>query len=232
MALINNRELDFDCVGHMIKKINVAGLQLDNYSVHEAMMELERHVDSGQFYTIEEVTMDMLLAAGNDDAVRAVLSSLDQTVIAENGILDAAGIKNVGRKREIENRAFFFELLKRLERNHRSIFVLGETEAVVTALRDFVEQEFPRITFAGAEAMENCPGTADAMINEINAATPYAILSVLPSPAQEYFLNEHKEKLFVRLWYGIGGEPSMKRRFRLIRFLKDKIRVHQLLHFS
>lgn len=216
----------------MIKKINVAGLQLDNYSVHEAMMELERHVDSGQFYTIEEITMDMLLASGSDDTVKSVLSSIDQTVIAEKGILDAAEIKNAGRRREIENHAFFFELLKRLERNHRSIFVLGETEDAVASMRGLIEQEFPRITFAGAEAMENCPGTADTIINEINAATPYAILSVLPSPQQEYFLYEHKEKLFVRLWYGIGDESAMRRRFRFIRFLKDKIRVHQLITHS
>lgn len=216
----------------MIKKISVAGLQLDNYSVHESMMELEKHVNDTPLYMMEEVTMDMLLMAAVDDTIKVVLSSINQTVIAENGILDAAEIKNAGRRREIENHSCFYELLKRLERNHKSVFVLGMTEKAVASMKEYIEQEFPRIIFAGVEAMEHCPGTADAIINEINAATPHTIISVFASPEQEYFLYEHKDKLSAKIWYGVGEEIIARRKVHFIRLLRDKIRVRQLISHS
>lgn len=32
------------------------------------------------------------------------------------------------------------------------------------------------------------------------------ILSVIPTPEQEYFLKEHKEKLNAKIWYGLGAD--------------------------
>ena len=50
----------------MIKRINIAGIELDNYTVREMLMKIERHFDENSFTTIEEINMDTLKLAKSD----------------------------------------------------------------------------------------------------------------------------------------------------------------------
>ena len=73
----------------MIRTIDVAGIRLDNYTVREAIMNLERDMSDHGFHTIEEVNTELLMLAGNDEAVRVALMTMEHTVISETGILEA-----------------------------------------------------------------------------------------------------------------------------------------------
>ena len=115
----------------MIKKIDIAGLQLDNYTVREMIMKIDRCMSERNFTTIEEINMDTLHMAASDEDVKEAIGVLDYTVIADTGILSAASAETMQRKHEIEDHDFFYELFKRLERNHKNIFILGESESTV-----------------------------------------------------------------------------------------------------
>ena len=51
----------------MIKKIDIAGLQLDNYTVREMIMRVDRRISEKILTTIEEVNMDTLALAESDE---------------------------------------------------------------------------------------------------------------------------------------------------------------------
>ena len=74
----------------MIKKIDIAGLQLDNYTVREMLMRVDRRISEKILTTIEEVNMDTLTLAESDEEVKQSLEACDYTVIADEGILRAA----------------------------------------------------------------------------------------------------------------------------------------------
>lgn len=156
-------------------------------------------------------------------------------MIAENGILEAVGAGSYQHRHEIEHHDFFFELMKRVERNHQTVFVIGDTTEHVEKTCAFLSEHFGKCEILEAEAFENCQGGTDAMVNEINALTPDMILSVLPSPDQEHFLMENCEKLSAGLWYGIGSWDFTKRRQGLLGNIRNLIRTHklerQLIHY-
>lgn len=54
----------------MIKKIDIAGLQLDNYTVREMIMRVDRRISEKILTTIEEVNMDTLALAESDEEVK------------------------------------------------------------------------------------------------------------------------------------------------------------------
>lgn len=207
----------------MIKKINIAGIQLDNYSVRESIMDVEHSVETPALYTVLEVTMNTLLHAQTDEKITEVLESVSQTVIAESGILDAADWGSSQRKREIETHAFFFELLKRLERNHKRLFILGNTVEETDRIYDMILDEFPRTEVVGLADLESCMGEEDAIVNEINASDLDVLLSVLPTPKQEYFWLEQKDKISANLWYGMDIEKLEPKRHRFYRWVKKNI---------
>ena len=188
----------------MIKKIDIMGIGLDNYTVRESMRQVENYLSNDVLNTIENISMQMLIASETDPVVHNVISELDLSVIGEKEILKAADADSMQRVQETEQNDFSYEFYRRIERNKRSIFVLGQTEEDVQKVKAELQEAFPKLILAGEYALENCVGNLDAVINEMNATTPDVIVSILPSPLQEHFFAEHKDKMSATIWFGMG----------------------------
>lgn len=185
----------------MIKKIDIAGLQLDNYTVREMIMRVDRRISEKILTTIEEVNMDTLALAESDEEVKQSLEACDYTVIADEGILRAVSADTLQRRHEIEDHDFFYELFKRLERNDKKIFVIAESQKAVDEAEEFLLGLFDRVRISGKGVLDDSPGCSENLVNEINIVSPDVIASFLPSPAQEKFLLHNREKLLMNLWY-------------------------------
>ena len=190
----------------MIKEINVAGIKLDNYSVRESMMMLEKALSTGMFTIVEEVNMKTLLLAQENEVVKEAIESVDMAVIADADILKAVEEPSLQRRAETEENAFFFQLMKRLDRNKKSVFLLGQTEEEIKIAEEYINDEFSHILIVGKQALENCSGATEGIVNNINMVVPDVIISVLPTPIQEEFLVEYKDMISTNLWYGIGQD--------------------------
>lgn len=179
-------------------------MALDNDTVAEAMVRVEEFLNSTMMNTIEAISMDMLVKTQEDDRLKACIEHLDLTVISDKEILKAAGEISRQRIQETVNNDFFKEFAKRVSGNRRAVFLLGETEEQLDALREFLAEHYSGIQVAGCFGLADCPGDYDMVINEINIAEPDVIMSVLTSPEQEYFLQDNREKLNAKIWYGLG----------------------------
>ena len=212
----------------MIKTIDFAGIVLDNYSVRETIMNVEKNMSDQGFHTIEEVNMDTLMQAETDEVIKEALQIVEHTVIAEAGILDAVGAGSYQRRHEIEHHDFFYELMKRIERNHKTMFVIGDSMERVEQMCELISDRYPKCEIVGREALDECIGATDAVVNEMNAVAPDVILSIIPSPQQEHFLMENREKISAELWYGIGKIELGKARSRLALKIRKLVRIHKL----
>lgn len=215
----------------MIKEITVAGIKLNSYTALENLTKIGNRLDSNVFTTVEEVYMRTLLLAKEDEVVKNTIESLDVTVIAENGVWDAVGENTSLRRREIEKREFFFQLMRILQRNNYSIYVLGQTLQEVALSCEYIAEEFPRLNVVGAKALEECIGADEGIINDINMAAPDVVISVLPSPMQEHFLAEHKAMMSTRLWYGIGSGMISGQKHSLKYMILKKLREYKLMNY-
>ena len=215
----------------MIKEINVAGIKLNSYTALENLTQIGNNLDNHIFTTVEEVDMRTLLLAKEDEVVKKVIEELDVTVIAENGIWDAAGVNTSLRRREVERREFFFQLMHILERNKYSVFVLGDGVQELALTCEYIAEEFPRLNVVGAIALEECVGADEGIINDINLLAPDLVISILPAPRQEHFLAENKRMLSTRLWYGIGSGRIAGQKHSLKIMLLKMLRKHRLMHY-
>lgn len=195
----------------MIKKIEILGLFLDDYTVREAIKHVEGYLENHVMNTIECVSMEMLIQAEEDEILRNVIHSCDLSVIGEKEILQAKNIGSMQRIRETEENDFFFEFFKRVERNRKNVFIIGEAEENVKEIQKELEKDFKKIEIVGARALENCAGAWDSIINEMNTMTPDVIVSVIPTPMQEHFFWEYKDKINANIWYGLGSLPIRKK---------------------
>lgn len=214
----------------MIKKIDIAGLQLDNYTVREMIMRVDRRISEKILTTIEEVNMDTLALAESDEEAKQALEACDYTVIADEGILRAVPADTLQRRHEIEDHDFFYELFKRLERNDKKIFVIAESQKAVDEAEEFLLGLFDRVRISGKGVLDDSPGCSENLVNEINIVSPDVIASFLPSPAQEKFLLHNREKLLMNLWYGIGNNKFMGKKHGFIGKIRKMLDVKRLTH--
>ncbi len=212
----------------MIKKVDILGVELDNYTVREAIRQVEGYLSNNVLNTIEHISMQMLTTAEGDQVSKDAMNALSLAIIGEKEILQAAGLATMQRIRETEENDFYFEFFKRLERNKKSIFLLGEATQKVEEMKKELLTSFPKLVFAGDYAVENCVGNLEAIINDMNAGTPDVIVSILPSPLQEHFLWEHRDKISANIWYGIGGLPIKKKRQGILGHLRSLIHLGKL----
>ncbi len=216
---------------YMIKEICVAGIRFGNYTVRESLTKIDKAFYENCFTIVEEINMRSLFLAREDETVKQVLESMDVPVIAEVGILDVAGEQSLPRKYEIEENEFFYQFFKRIERNNKRIFLLGETQKEIALAKAFITEEFSKVHIAGGLALEACAGGVEAVINEINTEAPDVIISVLPSPMQEHFLASHRDKLSANIWYGVGDGKFARRRHRFTTALIKLFRVKKLMKY-
>ncbi len=212
----------------MIRKIDIGDVQLDNNTVRESVMLVERAITEQGFVAMEEVTLKTLLLAEENDKVSEGLKMLDHTVIADNEILVAAKQGNMQRKYEIEDHTFFFELMKRLERNGKRVFLLGESKEKIAERVPFFLSRYPKLQIAGTGAIEDCAGNDEALVNQINSLSPDVIICLLPAPFQEVFLLEHKGKISANLWYGMGEINPSEEKTSLFERLRKRRQKKEL----
>lgn len=207
----------------MVKKIDILGMELDNYTVREAMAQVEICMSRTGMSLIETISMRMLELAEEEPCVRDCIQMLDLAVIGEKEILTAAGVKSGQRMKEIAEHEFLKEFLKRMTRHHMKMFLLGETRDSVDKLKNLLMEEYAKLAIAGMCALEELSGDVLGAVNEINGAESDVILSILPTPFQENFLMENKEKLDAKIWYGLGDNYEIYAGFRRWSHLAGKL---------
>lgn len=207
----------------MIKKVDILGVRLDNYTVREAIMCVEKYLSNNVLNVIESISAQMLIESETDPILKEVIDSLDLAVIGEKEIIQAAGLGTMQRIKETEENDFYFEFFKRIERNRKSVFLLAETGEQLEELRKELNEQFPKLIYAGEYATEQCVGDLEAVINDMNATIPDVIVSVLPSPLQEHFLHAHKDKMNANLWYGLGGLSVHKKKHGLLERIRSRM---------
>lgn len=196
----------------MDTKINVLGVELDNYSVDEALEKVHDYMQNDRLNTIGIVTMQMLMLAGEDDQWKTYMTDLDMSVIGETEILTAAGIEADGTLyEEVEANEFLARLFWYLIQTESRVFVLGETADEVESLDRYLQDTYPGLQMAGSAVVESLDEAGvDSLLNEINSATADMIVSGLKGTRQDAFVMDNRSKISAKIWLSLGEHPTVQ----------------------
>lgn len=206
-----------------MKKIEIMGVEIDNYSVRESLLLADAYLNNHVMNTIEYVTMDAVNKASKDPHYKEQLEKIDLLLPGEKEMLDVYGMKDNQRKKEIGEHLFFVEFLRKVVRLEKRVFIIGDKESAIVMVQDFLKKYYEELNIVGVIALEQNNGDTANVINAINAEAPDVILSVLPSPLQENFLEEQNDKLCAKVWFGFG--TSYRKRSGLMKIVDEMIRM-------
>lgn len=216
----------------MIKKIDILGMQIDNYTVRESILRLDTYMSNTVLNIIETVTMKQLVKAAENPAIKDCLMQADLCIIGEREILAETGNTTVQRMREVRDQDFMLELLKRVVRNQKRVFLIAMTSGELEEIQTVFTEVNPKFSIVGSYALADCVGDMDSIVNELNGTTPDIVISALNSPMEEEFILEHKDKIGAGVWYGIGSSYKTVHGHRGVGELLQKLAFRGKLRHS
>ena len=182
------------------------GVELQDYTVREAIRKTDIFLRDSKVSTIAYITTRGLMAAEESPELRTFLSNIDLTVAADSDILRAAGIENRNRTKEIENDEFMEEFLKKLVRGKRPVYLLTGTKEQMGELELCLKSYQQNLRIVGRFSLDELEKDEDWLINEMNSQMPDVVISNISSPQRESFFENNHMKMNARIWLMLKEE--------------------------
>lgn len=203
---------------------DVLGIQLNNCTAKEAMQTVVEYMGEEQLQVVELATVDGLMSIMEQETYSDAIENFDLVLAGDITVLEAAGLEGKQLLRETKEQTFLKLFLQFLHKNHKRIYLLGETEEECTGYYEYFMQHYPGCQIVGVAKLSAQDPADDMVVNAINGSESDCVLSRLPSPLQEEFIIRNQKLLNARLWLGVGkntlpGEKNSSVMMRLGDFI-------------
>lgn len=188
----------------MEEKINILDLDLDCITAKKAMIQAIQFLESDSLDTIEILSMNALMEFRDDEQWKNMAGESGMLLPGEAEILKAGDISDRIMLKEADEGTFLKMFIKYLQKNHKKIYVLAETEDELIRTEEVLRRKNRGIRFSGNSVLDPREAREENVINDINGTETDCILSVLHTPYQEEFISRNKALLNARVWMGCG----------------------------
>ena len=189
----------------MNEKIQVLDLEIDNLTAKDAMKHVVSYMEADPVSVVEMVTMNTLGKFQQDERAKELFESFDVALASDKGMLEAAGITDERRLKEVDELLFIKMAMRFLHKNHAKVFLLAENEADLQKLETYMHEDYFHIQVTGKATMSENAESDDMLLNLVNGAEAECIFSALPSPMEEYFIFQNKSLVNAKVWLGFGN---------------------------
>lgn len=205
----------------MEEKINIFDVEIPCIKAKEAMIRAMDYMEQDSLNTIELLSMKMLLNGQEDTQWKEQLKGLSMILPGSVEILEAAQVKDSTLLRETDDKLFLRMFMKYMQKTHKKLFLLAESEEELDKAEELLIRQNRGIQIIGKAVITQDGELIQNVINAINGTETDCILSVLPSPFQEQFIQRNKALLNARVWLGCG--TAFRQNFEDMR-LNNRIR--------
>jgi N-acetylglucosaminyldiphosphoundecaprenol N-acetyl-beta-D-mannosaminyltransferase len=190
----------------MTETVTLQGVKLLPVGIEDALQELKKYIPrkKGDFFCFANV--HLIMECHND----SILKVLNQSAANfPDGMAVAWALKLLGSRftGRVRGTDCMLQLCSYASENNLRVFLYGNTEQVLVALKQKLHTLFPAIKIAGVISppfRELTDEEDQAMADSINKAAPDILFVSLGAPKQEKWMAEHKRKIKA-IQLGVGA---------------------------
>jgi len=175
--------------------VNVLGVGVDPLTVEELHAEIERLVRSGERGLVLNANAHCLNLCYEDPKLRDFLNGAEVVFCDGVGVMLAARILGRRLPARITYADWVWQLAAFVESEGFSLYFLGARPGVAQAAARRLKERYSGLEIVGVHHGYFNHSENEAVVEEINAATPDILLVGLGMPLQEYWLMENWHRL-------------------------------------
>jgi N-acetylglucosaminyldiphosphoundecaprenol N-acetyl-beta-D-mannosaminyltransferase len=178
---------------------SVLGMRVDAPTVEGAAAQIIKWASESSSRMICAANVHMTMEAHDDPVFQSQINNAD--LVLPDGVPLVWAIRLLGSSGAARVRVspdFLIELLVRAEHQGVKLGLYGGTRATLTAVRHFLEREFPGLTVAYTYAPPFRPLSRDedeTVVREIRASETQLLLVGIGCPKQERWMAAHRDRL-------------------------------------
>ncbi len=211
-------------------------MNLTDYSLREAVGITDRFLGSGSLNTILFISAKILVGAGVNVEEQEWIREADLIIWSDAEIVRQAGIKAKERIHEVENQDYIKEVLKRLGKGKKPLYLLAESEEEVRKLESDLKLLREDLNIVGCGIAGGVQEEWDDEANRINELAPAAVISRMQFERQARLMDRMKKILNADVWLALNTQMELGiRKVPVLRRLLSKWYHHlfqkQLLEY-
>jgi N-acetylglucosaminyldiphosphoundecaprenol N-acetyl-beta-D-mannosaminyltransferase len=186
------------------------GIPLANPTKAEVLEYMEkRQMSAAPFFHIVSINPETVVTAHQNPALRSIYQHADLALTDGIGVLLAARILGIRVPERVSGSALLPQLLDLAGRMRSRVVLIGSQANLAESIAKCYSASYPEATFVGSFGYQNVAHpTADEEkhINAIVSATrPHFVFVAFGTPAQELWIETHKDLLSGAVCMGVGG---------------------------
>lgn len=184
-------------------KENFLGVDVCNYDYDQLASLLMQDIEKKKKSFIVAINPEKIMKAQEDEELRKLLNRADYQIPDGIGVIIASKIKGGQVKSRVTGIDMMLKLCQTAAANGKRIFLYGGKPGVADAAKAELEKQIPGIQIVGT--LHGYEKDEQVLINTINQHNPEIIFVALGSPAQEYWIVNHMNKVTPYIFQGVGG---------------------------
>ncbi len=191
-----------------LPRFDVLGVGISAVSLSDAVLEIERWLNEGERHYVCVTNVHTVMECQRDPRLMRIhnesgLTTPDGMPIVWCG--RSAGAIGITR---VYGPDLMLELCSRLADSEHSVFLYGTTAETLDRLKLRLLRDFPGLDIVGSFAPPFRSLTADEdaeVVAKINASGADLVWVGLGAPKQEYWMDEHQDRLTAKVLIGVGA---------------------------
>lgn len=201
----------------MIKKLEILGTRIDNYSMSEALNLCEDKIKSCEKFIVYTPNTEIIMMCHRDEEFRKLINSSDINVADGVGVILASKIKKKKLKEKVAGYELSVNLLKTASRNRLKLYIVGGKPGVAEKACSNISDEYPGVEISGWHdgyfkgthlGCENHPEELE-IIKDINEKKPDILFVGLGAKKQELWISKNADKIDSKVIIGNGGTTDV-----------------------
>lgn len=193
-----------------MKELKIFGFKSKYMYLPEALKYVEKQLSTASLTTISFIDMTLAVLSKDNPSLTGMLNRIDLLIPEDYALIEAGGLSALPHIREINDRLYLKSFIEYFARNKKRIFLIGNTQDSLFDMRRKLLAIDSHLTFFGSAAFSPETGLQENIINEINAAAPDIILSLLPGFQSQSLMINSRHMVNARLWICLGTDSLKK----------------------
>lgn len=196
--------------GNYMKELKIFGFTSKYMYLREAMRYVEKQLLTTSLTTISFIDTSLAVLSKDNMALTDILNQINLLIPEDYALLEVGGPGALSHIREINDSLYLKSFIEYFAKNKLRIFLVSDSQDSLYAIRQSLLGIDSHLTFFGSVTYSPETGLLENTINEINAAAPDIILSLLPSFQGQSLMINSRHMINARLWICLSSKTLKK----------------------
>ncbi len=189
----------------MRKIVQIAGINIDDISMEQAVDKVYEFIGSDQNHSIFTPNAEIMMDGITNKDMKAMLNGADMLVADGAGVVLASKIIGKAVTEKVSGVDLVKNLLKASSKRPIKFYLFGGKPGIPEKANANIICDYPGAEVVGTRNGYFSKEDESSIINDINNSGAEVLLVCLGAPKQEKWITESKDRLKVKACIGVGG---------------------------